>query len=75
MDVVLISKNLISFIIGPTSMHSSISGANNTWGYYHSQQDEKFISFCSLASHNFVTIPPTGWINAAHRNNVPTFGW
>ncbi|XP_055328194.1 cytosolic endo-beta-N-acetylglucosaminidase-like [Paramacrobiotus metropolitanus] len=38
--------------------------------FYHWASIHAFIYF----SHNLVTIPPTGWINAAHKNGVSVFG-
>ncbi|XP_062137985.1 cytosolic endo-beta-N-acetylglucosaminidase isoform X1 [Drosophila sulfurigaster albostrigata] len=50
--------------------------------HYHSSQkfdDYRFVHwsavdyFCYF-SHNYVTIPPSGWLNAAHRHGVPVLG-
>ncbi|XP_017872406.1 PREDICTED: cytosolic endo-beta-N-acetylglucosaminidase [Drosophila arizonae] len=50
--------------------------------HYHSSQkydDYRFMHwsavdyFCYF-SHNYVTIPPSGWLNAAHRHGVPVLG-
>ena len=47
-------------------------GGRNAEGYVfrHWQCIDAFVYF----SHNFVTIPPPVWINAAHRHGCPVFG-
>ncbi|XP_063929627.1 cytosolic endo-beta-N-acetylglucosaminidase-like [Zophobas morio] len=44
---------------------SEVYNIVSSWSYI-----EYFIYF----SHNFVTIPPTSWIDIAHRNHVPILG-
>ncbi|XP_011498269.1 PREDICTED: cytosolic endo-beta-N-acetylglucosaminidase [Ceratosolen solmsi marchali] len=49
-----------------------IDGSNeyNSYHFYHWNIVDTFIYF----SHYFVTIPPFGWINAAHRHGVKILG-
>lgn len=52
------------------------------FSHYHSSEkydDYRFLHwsavdyFCYF-SHKYVTIPPSGWLNAAHRHGVPVLG-
>lgn len=41
-----------------------------SYNFYHWQLIDTFVYF----SHNFITIPPVTWINAAHKNGVRILG-
>ncbi|XP_013403373.1 cytosolic endo-beta-N-acetylglucosaminidase [Lingula anatina] len=42
----------------------------NSYRFFHWQSIDTFVYF----SHYFITIPPPGWTNAAHRHGVPMLG-
>ncbi|KAM7069064.1 cytosolic endo-beta-N-acetylglucosaminidase [Molossus nigricans] len=46
------------------------SAAQNPYTFYHWQHIDIFVYF----SHHMVTVPPVGWINAAHRHGVCVLG-
>ena len=43
---------------------------DNDYLFFHWQYCDIFVYF----SHHLTTIPPDGWVSAAHRNSVPILG-
>jgi len=59
-------------MMGGYTLDKYPQGANTTTDYhfYHWHLIESFVYF----SHNFITIPPSTWTNAAHANGVLSLG-